>query len=444
MTVTRADWRQRYAEKLTTAEEAVTVVRPGDRVVIGMMYLTPLSLCRALAARHSELSDVEIENSISTFIRWWPDSDSPFRVQTFFLQATDRPAMRDGLLDYVVAPPSREDESYWLRKRVDVFLTQVSPPDEDGWCSFGMCLWGALEVAQAATHVIGEVNERFIRTGGANRVHISRFEKLVPAASDWRLLKRPERSEEEHAVTEVICALVAHEIIRDGDTVQMGTGTVSSALAPYLSHRHDLGIHTELIFGGVPQLVEQGVVNGRRKTLHPGKTVGTSFGPLTEEELRLVDGSPHYELYPMGHTNDVRVIMQHDNMVAVNNALLVDVTGQISGESLGTTVYSGHGGGIAFPVGALHARNGRAVTVLPSTSVVEGRRVSRILPVLPEGTVVTLPRGYADIVVTEYGIARLKGKSLRERTEELIAVAHPDFRAELRAATRRLHRDWAR
>ena len=433
------DWRRTYADKLTTPEDAVRAVRNGDRVVIGMHYQTPLALCRALAARNGELH-CEIDNSISTFISWWPERvENTFHVRTFFLQASDRPAMRAGLLDYVIAPPTRSDESYWLDRQPDVFLVSISPPDDDGWCSFGMSVWGAPEVARAATHVIGEVNEHLIRTGGDNRIHISRFEALVEAPPAWKYLRRTPPTDEESETAAVICSLVGAEIVQDGDTLQMGTGTVSAALAPFLSHRRELGVHSELIFGGVPALVDAGVVTGARKTLHPGKVVGASFGPLTAGEFAAVDGDARYELYCMSHTNDIAVIAAHDNMVAVNNALLVDLTGQINGETLGTEIYSGTGGALAFAVGALHAKGGRAVTVLPSTSIVGGELRSRIVPMFPQGSAVTVPRVYADIFVTEYGIARLKGKTIRRRIDELIAIAHPDFRPELRADARRLY-----
>jgi 4-hydroxybutyrate CoA-transferase len=434
------DWRERYAGKLTTPEEAVRVVRDGDRVVIGMHYQTPLALCRALAARADELHNVEIENSIATFISWWQD-DTPnnFNVRTFFLQASDRPAFRKGLLDYVIAPPTRADESYWLDRKPDVFLTSVSPPDADGWCSFGMSVWGAPEVAAVATHIVGEVNERLIRTGGNNRIHVSQFEKLVEAPKEWKFLRRPPRTHEEDELAAVICSLVASEIVQDGDTFQLGTGTVSAAMAPFLSEKRDLGVHSELIFGGIPALVERGVVTGARKTVHPGKVVGASFGPLTAHEFAQVDGDARYELYTMSHTNDIQVIAAHDNMCVINNALLVDVTGQINGETIGSEIYSGTGGAFAFAVGALHAKNGRSVTVLPSTSMVHGERRSRIVPMFPQGSAVTVPRGYADVFVTEYGIARLKGQTLRRRIEELVSIAHPDFRAELRADARRLY-----
>lgn len=434
------DWRHRYAAKLATPEDAVRAVKDGDRVVIGMHYQTPLALCRALAARAGDLCDVEIENSIATFISWWPgDEPNGLTVRSFFLQASDRPAMRKGLLDYVVAPPTRADESYWLDRHPDVFLTSVSPPDAGGWCSFGMSVWGAPEVAAAATYVIGEVNDRLIRTGGVNRIHVSQIDTLVDAPREWKFLRRPPRTQEEDEFTAVICSLVASEIVRDGDTFQLGTGTVSAAMAPFLAGKHDLGVHSELIFGGIPALVDQGVVTGARKTLHPGKIVGASFGPFSAEEFAQVDGDPRYELYTMSHTNDIQVIAAHDNMCVINNALLVDLTGQINGETIGPEIYSGTGGAFAFAVGALHAKGGRSVTVLPSTSMVNGERRSRIVPMFPQGSAVTVPRGYADIFVTEYGIARLKGQTLRRRIEELVAIAHPDFRADLRAEARRAY-----
>ncbi len=434
------NWRERYASKLTTPEEAVRVVRSGDRVVIGMHYQTPLALCRALAARADELSDVEIENSIATFISWW-DGDAPnsFDVRSFFLQAGDRPAMRKGLLDYVIAPPTREDRSYWLDRAPDVFLVSVSPPDAEGWCSFGMSVWGAPEVAREAAHVIGEVNERLIRTGGDNRIHVSAFERLVEAPPAWKFLRRPAPSDEESEIAAVICSLVASEVIEDGDTFQLGTGTVSAGLAPFLSHRRDLGVHSELIFGGIPALVDAGVVTGARKTVHAGKIVGASFGPLSAEEFAAVDGDMRYELYCMSHTNDIQVIAAHENMCAVNNALFVDATGQINGETIGPRIYSGTGGAFAFAIGAMHAKNGRSVTVLPSTSVVDGERRSRIVAMMPMGSAVTVPRGYADIIVTEYGIARVRGATLRRRIEEITGIAHPDFRAELRAEAARAY-----
>ncbi|MEX2238533.1 MAG: acetyl-CoA hydrolase/transferase C-terminal domain-containing protein [Dehalococcoidia bacterium] len=437
-------WKELVGGKLVTPADAVSLIEDGDRVVIGMMHITPLALCRALAARVRDLRGVSIDASLSTFSKWWEapeaDSEDGFSIETFFLLEQDRPHFERGLLEYRIAPPYRDDESRWTALPIDVFMTQVTPPDDEGYCSFGLSLWGARRAATEARIVLAEVNPRQVRTGGDNRIHLSEIDCFVESPEEWRHLRPPQRNEEEEAIAQVICAVVAAELIDDGDTIQQGTGKIPAVLSLFLGDKRDLGIHTELIFGGIPELVESGVITGARKTVKPGKVVGASFGQISEEDRRRVDGHPAYELYEMAWTNDIMTVAAHDDMVAVNNALLVDLTGQITGESLGRRVYSGTGGGFAFPVGAMHARNGRSITVLPSTAVVNGERRSRILPTLPEGTVTTVPRHYADIFVSEYGIARLKNKTLRERINELIAIAHPDFRAELRREAAKLTR----
>ena len=428
------DWQSLVGDKLTTPDRAVSVVKDGDRVVIGMMHLTPLQLCRALADRHQELSGVTIDASLSAFVKWWPHGrESGLTIESFFLLAQDRHLFDEGKMEYRIAPPYRNDLSRWTAFPIDVFMTQVTPPDAGGWCSFGMSVWGARRAASEAKVVLAEVNPRQVATGGDNRIHIDEIDHFVETAPEWRLLRVPERNEEEEAISQVVCALVAAELIHDGDTFQVGTGKVPAALSLFLEDKHDLGVHTELIFGGIPQLVEAGVITGRHKTVKPGLVVGASFGQLTEEERRLVAGNTSaYELYEMAWTNDLATIAAHDNMVAVNNALLVDLTGQVTGESLGHRIYSGTGGGFAFPAGAMHARNGRSIMVLPSTTVVDGERRSRIMTTLPPGTVITVPRHYADYFVTEHGIAKLRDKTLRERVNEMISIAHPDFRGELR------------
>lgn len=433
MTDTATDWKQQLGTKLSTPAEAVSVVKDGDRVVIGMMHIAPLQLCRALAQRHQELRDVTVDASLSPFVKWWPHGDeSGLTIETFFLLDQDRHLFHEGKMEYRIAPPYRDDISRWTKFPIDVFMTQVTPPDSDGWCSFGMSVWGARRAATEAKVVLAEINPKQVATGGDNRIHIDEIDHFVETAPEWRLLRPPERNDEEAEIAQVICALVASELVHDGDTFQLGTGKVPAALSLFLGDKVDLGVHTELIFGGVPQLVEAGVITGKHKSVKPGLVVGSSFGQLTEEERQLVvDSSDVYELYEMAWTNDIATIAAHDNMVAVNNALLTDLTGQVTGETLGNRIYSGTGGGFAFPAGAMHAKNGRSVMVLPSTTLVGGERKSRIVGTLPPGTVVTVPRHYADYFVTEHGIASLRDKTLRERVNEMIGIAHPDFRAEL-------------
>jgi acyl-CoA hydrolase len=249
----------------------------------------------------------------------------------------------------------------------------------------------------------------------------------------------PPRTEEETMVTEVICSLVAGELVQDRDTVQIGVGTVSAALGVYLGDKHDLGIQTELVTGGIAQLVRDGVVTGKYKTLHREKVVGSACVALPEEDLRLIDGNPVFELYDFGYTDDIRMLMRHRNLVAVNNTLMIDLTGQVCSETIGSKVWTGVGGQTAFMIAAQYSPGGRSIIVCPSSHLVQGERRTRIVGALPEGAVVTVPRTLVDYVVTENGIATLKGKTVRERVGELIGVAHSDFQGELRSEAKRLY-----
>ena len=237
---------------------------------------------------------------------------------------------------------------------------------------------------------------------------------------------------------QVICSLVAHEIVYDGCTLQFGIGDVSAALPAFLEERHELGVHTELLPGGIPDLVEKGVITGRNKPHHAGKVVASAVGQVPPEDLRRIDGNAVYELYDFTHTDDLRLLLQIENFVAVNNAMAVDLTGNVSSETLGPALFSGTGGQAAFAVGASTAAGG-SVIVLPSSSLVNGGRATRVVGGHPPGTVQTVHRGFVDYVVTEQGIARLRGKSVRERIGELISVAHPDFHAELKKDALRLY-----
>jgi 4-hydroxybutyrate CoA-transferase len=289
------------------------------------------------------------------------------------------------------------------------------------------------------------VDERAIRTGGANRIHIDRIDRLVdPDPTVQQRVRRAmaraqERKEEEIAIAEVICTLVGIELVRDGDTVQIGTGAVSAALAPYLTHRQDLGIHTELLPGGVTGLVEAGVATGRRKSTHPGKVVATGLAALPDAELAYIDGNPTFELYDFTYTDDITLLVREERLVAVNNAMEVDLTGQVNGEATGPWPYTGPGGQTAFALAAAHAPEGRSVIVLPSSYERDGQRHSRIVAALTEGAPVTVPRTAVDYIVTEWGVATLRGKTLRQRIGELLAVTHPDCKADVKDAAQRLY-----
>jgi 4-hydroxybutyrate CoA-transferase len=435
-------WREAVGGRLTTPAEALRRVRPGDTVAVAPYTSTPLTLCRALHARRHELSGVRIEHGAGHFA-WDAEGAAggePFTLVTNYATPDHRAAVNAGRAEYLpVSHWHADGMAPGFSVEPDVYLLPVSPPDAEGRLSFGTGAWFSPVLCRGARTVIGEVHEDFIRVGGDSWASVERFAHLVPAEEAIGGVPPASRSEEETAATEVICTLVAHELVRDRDTLQIGVGTVSSALGLYLEHRHDLGIQTEAITAGIPDLVRRGVVTGRYKTVHPGLVVGSFMIDLSPADLAYIDRHPAFALYGFGTTDDVTLLVRETNLTAVNNALLIDLTGQVASEGIGPAIWSGAGGQTAFAIAAAYAPGGRAIFVLPSTHRVQGTLGSRIVAALEPSTVVTVPRGFVDYVVTEHGIARLRGKTLRERAGELIAVAHPDFRAELRAEAGRLH-----
>ena len=316
----------------------------------------------------------------------------------------------------------------------DVFLVTVSPPDAQGFCSFGDQLWYSREWVKKSRLVIAEVNPLAIRTGGDNYVHVSQLDYLVEQPEPIPPFRMsPEVAPDEQATAEKIGALVA-SLIRDGDTFQIGLGSVSMAAGPYLQEKNDLGVHSEILTSAMVDLYKRGVITGKHKTLQPEKLVATGMF-VDPEDYAFMDENPVVELRDAFYTNNPTVIAQQKNMVAINNALAVDLTGQVTAEAFGTQMYSGVAGQLDFVLGAYLSPGGRSITVLPYTA--RGGTISRIVSMFPEGQIVSLPRTYIDYIVTEYGIASLSGRTERQRAEALIAIAHPDFRAELEAAARK-------
>jgi acyl-CoA hydrolase len=434
------DWRDQVSDKLMSAEEAVSVVKSGDMVGIAPFTCTPFTLCAALYARRGELEKVRIDHPAGLFTWVRPEDENGFSVRDNYATPMNREMVNSGRMDYLPIGRWREDElPAGINPEPDAFLAPLSPPDKHGYCSFGSGVWMSRRIALGAKTVIAEIHENFIRTGGENYIHVSQLDRVCEGKQPTGNLPIPPRTEEETFVTEVICTLVASELVHDRDTLQIGVGTVSAALGMYLGEKQDLGVQTELITGGIPQLVEKGVVTGKYKNLHKGKVVGSALVALSEEEMRLIDGNPAFELYDFGYTDDIRMLVQHDNLVAVNNALLVDLTGQVAAESIGSRIWTGVGGQTAFMTAAQYSRGGRSITVLPSSHLLNGERVTRIVGALPEGSLVTVPRTLVDHVVTEHGIATLRGKTVRERIGEMIAIAHPDFKEHLRGEAKRLY-----
>ena len=435
------NWQTDYERRFVTAEDAVKHVRSGHRVVF-TTGREPQQLGLALAARREELSGVRIHVHTPGHDFGWYDEgwEDAFEVTVgyVFPQGVGREAL----------DAKRVNQNVWSiymgaveLEPIDVLLTEVSPPDKHGYCSFGASVWNKAEQIASSRLVIAEVNQRLIRTYGDNQVHYSEIDYFVEHVSSGRkpggrdLLGRdPTPTEEQIQIARHLASL-----IRDRDTIQIGVGRGTEPLPRlgFLDDKNDLGWHSEVTPPGIIDLVRRGIMTGRRKTLDRGKAVACAIGGGTPEDMAYVDMNPKFELRTQLYVNDPRVIAAQDNQVAINNAIAVDLTGQIASESIGPRMWSGAGGQPPFAMGAFLAKNGRSITVLPSTA--QGGKASRIVVQHPAGTVITVPRTVADVVVTEFGIARLRGAGVRQRAEQLIAIAHPDFRDRLREEARRLY-----
>ncbi|KAA0224286.1 hypothetical protein EDM76_13190 [bacterium] len=389
---TDPNWRTTHAGKLGSMAEAVSPIRSGECVYAGGWTSVPAHLCTALQARHAGLHDVVVYTFL-TPVNWdLPECRGSFITRSLYAGPYERAGVRAGNIEFIPATQWRAGQPPpGLDIEFDHMLVPISPPDEDGWCSFGGGVWFGPTLAPHARNLIGEVHPEFIRTGGDNRIHISRFSRLAEVTSAPPPPPIAPRTEETELAANVICTLVASELVKDGSTLQFG------------------------VPGGIVDLVRQGVVTGRKKALHPGKIIASALVQMPPEELAFIDGNDMFELYDFTYTDDLRNLLQFDNFVAINNALAVDVTGNVCAEAQGPLVFSGPGGQPVFAVAA-STTSGGSIIVLPSWQLVGGVRHPRIL----------------DYVVTEQGIASLRGKSIRERMGELISVAHPDFRAELR------------
>lgn len=440
-TIHTSDWRAQLGPKLVSAEEAVSHIRSGDRVTMSLAQSTPFTLCAAFAGRLMELENVVLNHSAALFNWDLPGLGERFRFESFYLSPFGRDLFNDGRGEFVplsyyrhgTLPPGLDD--------FNVYLMTVSPPDHNGFVNFGDLQIMSKLLARNANLVIAEINPDSIRIGGDNSLHISEIDWFVERTPDAPVvpLKPPPVSEEEERIVSTICATVARELVPDRATLQIGVGSTSGPIMQFLRGHHDLGMQTEIIPWHTADLVRDGVVTGKYKKLFPGLVVGSGFAIATpREQLEYVDGHPGFHLYDFNFTDDIRLVAREDGLISVNNALAVDFSGQVGSESLGYQMYTGTGGQTAFGIGASLA-GGKSIIVLPSSAMSKGQRVSRITPVLAPGTVCTLPRTFVHYVVTEYGIATLKAKSLKERARELIAVAHPDFRGELTSEAKRMY-----
>jgi acyl-CoA hydrolase/GNAT superfamily N-acetyltransferase len=422
-------WQERYAKKLVSAERAVRNIRPGDRVFVGSACGEPQALVRALVETSSRLSDTELVQVLTLGLAPYADAKyaTSFRANAFFIGQSLRGAVNQARADYTPIFLSQVPGLFKSRRvPIDVALIMISPPDEHGFCSLGVSVDITKTATEAAKSVIAQVNRFMPRALGDCFLHVDQINFLVEQHEP--LLEWPVVGEADD-VTERIAENVAR-LVPDGATLQLGIGRMPDAVLSLLGDKVDLGIHTEMFSDGVMHLARKGAISGRRKSLHRGKIVG-SFAAGSRELFEWMNDNPQIEMHPSEYTNSPFVIAQHENIVAINSAIEVDLTGQVVADSIGTLFYSGIGGHADFIRGAALAKNGKPIIAMPSTAVTEDGVRSRIVATLSEGAGVTTTRGDTHYVVTEHGVAYLHGRNLRERAMSLINVAHPDYRSDL-------------
>jgi acetyl-CoA hydrolase len=388
-------------------------------------------LLAALVAHAPEVQNVEICQALSVgpadYVN--PAMEGHLRVNTLFISANVRSAVQEGRADFT---PVLLSEFPLLFKNkvlpVDVAFIHVSPPDEHGFCSLGVEVGLTKSPAESARIIVAEVNEQMPRTLGDSFMHVSRLSRIVPV--NYPVPELPMGGGGDDQVSKKIAGYIA-ELIPDGATLQMGIGSIPDAVLGFLGDKKDLGIHSEMFSDGVVRLVESGVITNARKTLHAGKIV-VGFVLGTRSLYEWVNDNPLCEFHRQEYVNDPFVIAQNEKMVAINSALEVDLTGQVCADSIGPKLYSGVGGQLDFVYGASRSKGGVPIIALPSTTMMkDGTVLSRIVSMLKPGAGVVTSRNHVHYVVTEYGVAALYGRTIRQRAHQLIAVAHPDFRKTL-------------
>jgi acyl-CoA hydrolase len=430
--------KKKYKHKYVTADEAVRIIKSGDRVYIHPGCAFPEILVDAMARRKEELYDVEVCHllGIGNVAYAKPEMEGHFRHNAYFIGQNVRNEVKEGRADFT---PIFLSEVPWLIKsrKVDVALIQVSPPDKTGFCSFGTGVETTKAATEVARHIIAQINPNAPRVYGDSFIHISKIEYCVEV--DVPLNELPmgdgKNSKEETDIFQKIGENVA-ELVEDGATLQMGIGAVPNAVLTYLDYHKDLGIHSEMFSDGLIPLVEKGIINGEKKTLLPGKIVA-SFVLGTRKVFDFIDNNPEVEFRPTEFVNDPFTIARNKKMTAINSALQIDLTGQVCSDSIGYTFYSGFGGQVDFLRGAAKSDEGKPIITLPATA--KKGTISRIVPHLDEGAGVTDSRADVHYVVTEYGVANLHGKTIRERAKMIIKLAHPQFREELEKFAKEHH-----
>ena len=430
------NWKEYYQVHTMTAKEAVGHIKSGDRVVIAHACGEPSYLVDAMVANAAAYRDVEIVHMVAMGKGEYckPEYAQNFRHNAFFVGASTREAIAEGRGDFTPSFFFEVPRQFSTTMPVDVAMVMVTPPDENGMCSLGVSVDYTLEAVKQAKTVIAQVNPQMPWTGPYSLVSVKELDCIVEHEAPLIELAPPKIGEVEKAIGEHCASL-----IQDGTTLQLGIGAIPDAVLLFLKGKKDLGIHSEMFSDGVVELAEAGVITNAKKSLNPGKFV-VAFLMGTRRLYDFVDHNPDVELRPVDYVNNPFVIAQNDNLVSINSCVQVDLMGQVASESIGSRQISGVGGQVDFVRGASASKGGVSIMAMPST--VKGK-ISKIVPLLDEGAAVTTSRNDVDYIVTEYGVAALKGRTLRQHARNLIAIAHPDFRGELEAEfTRRFHCDF--
>ncbi|MCB1051024.1 MAG: acetyl-CoA hydrolase/transferase family protein [Acidobacteria bacterium] len=409
----------------TTVEDAVSLIQPGHRVFIHSVAAAPQMLIKGMVDRASALSQIKVYHlhteGDAPYAR--PEHADTFHTNAFFIGSNVRQAIKEGRGSYI--PVFLSEVPRLLRQHIvpiDVALVTVSPPDRHGFCSLGTSVDTSKAAIEVARIVIAQVNRHMPRTLGDAQVHISRFSKVVEGHEPLPQMISPPINEIESKIGTHVASLV-----EDGATLQMGIGSIPNAVLAALNYHKDLGIHTEMFSDGIIPLVKKGIINGRFKKKHRGKIVGT-FALGSQALYDFMDDNPAVAMLECSYVNDTAIIRQNPKVTAINSAIEIDLTGQVCADSIGYAMYSGVGGQMDFIRGASLSEGGKAIIALPS---VTNKGISRIVSCLKEGAGVVTTRAHVHYVVTEFGIAYLYGKSLKERAAELIQIAHPHHREQL-------------
>ncbi|MPM65759.1 Butanoate coenzyme A-transferase [bioreactor metagenome] len=419
------NWKTDYSKKMRTLDEILKLIPSDCSMITSHDAAEPRAFLAAMAAHKNAYKNVNIfmTHALEEAPYCAPGTEGHFHLSTCFAGAETRRAVNMRRADFITGFYSERPRLIGTTIPVDIAVLSLSAPDKHGYCSFGVTVDYQMKLARTARLVIGIINRYMPRTLGHEHIHISDLDYVLE-------LDEPLTQSPSSPAGDVELAIGRHcaALINDGDTLQLGFGKIPDAVLMSLGDKHDLGIHSEMFSDGVVDMVEAGVITNRKKTLDPGLTVAT-FLLGTDKLYSFVDDNPRVAMRPVDYTNDPRIIAQQDNIVAINSCLQIDLYGQVCAEMVRGEQYSGVGGQLDFLRGASMARNGCAILAMPSTA--QGGRLSRIVVHLDDNSVVTTTRNDVDYIITEYGVAKLRGKTLKRRAAELIAIAHPNFRDEL-------------